>query len=288
MNKTNQYINISLFFKTIYSSKKIILLFTLFSFIVGFLTYNFQNPNYSSVSIIEIGYHRAEGNTVHTIEPVIAKIEISLYQFLKNKSIIVRPHKLSAWPTLNKNYITLETYSNSKEASINTIKEAQSYLINEHNQQLENTRKKHKDIENIKKQAHLDKVLALKNKINIYIGAIENYELLLEETTKKSESDSELKGNDLLILETNLANSIIEYSLDLENLKIELNKLETDNAIFTRKAIKKRYFKTNAYSKIESKKREMIDIYFLFIFSIAGFITSLFYVLIRNSLSPSR
>ena len=201
-------IEISAFFKIFNSSKKTIILFTLISSLIGILIFGFQNPKYGSKSIVEIGYHRAEGNTPHTIEPVLAKIEISLYKFLKNKSIIIRPHKLSAWPSLNQNYISLEAYSNSNQKNINTIMEAQSYLIKEHNQKLKKTRKKHEDLDNIKRQAYLNEVSVLKNKIEIYINSIENYKSKLEETLDRKLIESELKSNDLLILESNLLTKI--------------------------------------------------------------------------------
>lgn len=230
-------------FKTLWSYKKFIMLFTAVVTILAIIYVSLKTPIYEVKALVEIGSYKTEANqdvvidNADNLSKKLSTIFIDLRENIEDKKFEIT--KVATVKGM-KNFIEISSEASTNTAAIEGLNEVIEHIKSEHTKLLDDVKEKNEfELKNISltiKNIEDDKLVNIEKKIELYNQNILNLEEQMssvEETLKNinklDPSISALK----LMEKRDISNAIIENKSNLydliekkENLiNIEINKL---------------------------------------------------------------
>ncbi|MCT7650790.1 Wzz/FepE/Etk N-terminal domain-containing protein [Aliarcobacter butzleri] len=230
-------------FKTIWSYKKFILIFTFIVTVLSIIYVSLKTPVYEVTALVEVGSYKTESgqdiiiDNADNLSKKLTTIFIDLRKNVENKDFEIT--KIITVKGM-KNFIEISSEASTNTQAIEGLNEVIEHIKSEHNKLLDDVKEKNEfDLKNISlliKNIEEDKLVNIEKKIELYnqnIVSLEQQMTSVTETLKNinklDPSISALKlmekrdiSNDIILNKSNL----YDLTEKKENLiNIEINKL---------------------------------------------------------------
>ena len=259
-------IDLIVIIRTLYSSKKLIILITLASALLAFIYIAQKEVQYQSTVFIEIGSYDLLNGEKKQIEPVL-----SLIKKLKINQISQELNKLN-FNSIEDHFLEINYVSPSPEFNEELINEVIRFIEENHAEILDSI-----------VNSFSEKIVALDNEIEFLINLLKEQKEILKLIAMGTTSSRGSEKDTLIYSRNNNQIDTLIYSRNNNQIQTFKLQQEKDTLELQTKLVNDQTNTTRSIREIETTEIKTNNLEFILIGTILGFIFSVFIVFIRQA-----